>query len=257
MSIEPMLAAAPPSRQGMKCRPFAVVEAVSALERRTVSEMYDLYCTYYDSTSPALFEFDLQHKESVLLLRDGAGAVVGFSTIAIQSAKLDTGPVRAIYSGDTIIDRAYWGTQALAFTWLRYAGTVKARAPDYPLYWFLIVKGHRTYRYLSAFSIDFYPHWSTPTPAWARSVIERLARRQFDAAYDSERGVVSFPQSRGHLKQPWAAVEPEDAARPDVAFFLRSNPGYTRGEELVCLTELTPGNLRPLARRVFEQGLRQ
>jgi len=39
-------------------------------------------------------------------------------------------------------------------------------------------------------------------------------------------------------------------------FFLRSNPGYTSGDELVCLTELTSGKLRPLARRVFEQGLR-
>ena len=41
-----------------------------------------------------------------------------------------------------------------------------------------------------------------------------------------------------------------------MAFFLRSNPGYLRGEELVCLTELASDNLRPLARRVFEQGLR-
>jgi hypothetical protein len=54
----------------------------------------------------------------------------------------------------------------------------------------------------------------------------------------------------------WAAVEPEETSRPDVAFFLRSNPGYTQGDELVCLTELSCSNLRPLARRVFEQGLR-
>ena len=40
------------------------------------------------------------------------------------------------------------------------------------------------------------------------------------------------------------------------AFFLRRNPGYVRGDEMVCLTELAPHNLRPLARRVFEQGLR-
>jgi hypothetical protein len=163
--------------------------------------------------------------------------------------------VRAIYSGDTIIERSHWGTQALAFTWLRFAGTIKAQAPDRPLYWFLIVKGHRTYRYLSAFSIDFYPHWQRPTPPLARAIMQQLARQRFDAAYDSERGIVSFAQSRGHLRSIWAAVEPEEAARPDVAFFLRSNPGYTHGDELVCLTELSCSNLRPLARRVFAQGL--
>jgi hypothetical protein len=67
--------------------------------------------------------------------------------------------------------------------------------------------------------------------------------------------VVSFPSSRGHLKAEWAVIEETEASRRDVAFFLRSNPGYAGGDELVCLTELASHNLRPLARRVFEQGL--
>ena len=87
--------------------------------------------------------------------------------------------------------------------------------------------------------------------------MNQLARHRFNTAYDSERGVVSFQQSRGHLKPLWAEVEPGEALRPDVAFFLRSNPGYVHGDELVCLTELSSSNLRPLARRVFAQGLRQ
>jgi hypothetical protein len=131
---------------------------------------------------------------------------------------------------------------------------VKAEVPDLPLYWFLIVKGHRTYRYLSAFSIDFYPHWQTPTPAWAQALMTGLGRGRFGDAYDVHRGVVSFLQSRGHLKRAWASVDPDEALRPDVAFFLRSNPGYTHGDELICLTELCSANLRPLARRVFDQG---
>jgi hypothetical protein len=236
-------------------RPHAVVEGLSNLEGGIIDQMYDLYLRYYDATSPQLFQSDLQDKDFVVLLYDDAGAIVGFSSLAILSAEADGRRFRAIYSGDTIIDRAHWGTQALAFTWIRFAGTVKAQAPDVPLYWFLIVKGHRTYRYLSAFSVDFYPHWERPTPPWATSVMAGLARSRFDDAYDAERGVLSFPQSRGHLRPAWAAVEPDEASRPDVAFFLRSNPGYTRGDELVCLTELSSDNLRPLARRVFDQGL--
>jgi hypothetical protein len=87
--------------------------------------------------------------------------------------------------------------------------------------------------------------------------MQELAHQRFEEAYDSERGIVSFDRSRGHLRPMWAAVDPEEAARPDVAFFLRSNPGYTQGDELVCLTELSCSNLRPLARRVFAQGLRR
>src|SRR6185436_522698 len=136
----------------------------------------DLYGSYYEATSFALFESDLSDKDFAVVLRDEAGAVVGFSTLVILNTEIDGRWLRAIYSGDTIIARPYWGTQALAFTWLRFAGTVKAQVPECPLYWFLIVKGHRTYRYLSAFSIDFYPHWQAPTPPWAQSVMTGLAR---------------------------------------------------------------------------------
>ena len=241
-------------RHATKRRPQAYIKRLSALESRSISEMYDLFGVYYDATSRSLFDSDLSDKDFVVVLHDETGAVVGFSTLAILNVEIEGCPLRAIYSGDTIIDRAYWGTQALAFTWLRFAGAVKAQVPDCPLYWFLIVKGHRTYRYLSAFSVDFYPNWKTPTPCWAQSIMAGLARRRFKDAYDAERGVVSFQQSRGHLKPIWAAVEPDEASRPDVAFFLRNNPGYDHGDELVCLTELCSGNLRPLARRVFDQG---
>jgi hypothetical protein len=244
------------SRQKHASRLLAHVERSTSLEARTISQMYDLYATYYDATSPSLFERDLDDKDWLVVLRDEFGMLAGFSSLAIVDATIGGCCLRAIYSGDTIIERAHWGTQALAFTWLRFAGSIKAQAPDRPLYWFLIVKGHRTYRYLSAFSIHFYPHWQMPTPAWAHAIMQQLARQRFAEAYDSECGIVSFDRSRGHLRPMWAAVEPEETARPDVAFFLRSDPGYTRGDELVCLTELSCGNLRPLARRVFEQGLR-
>jgi len=243
-------------RERASSRLLAHVERRASLEGRTISRMYELYATYYDATSPSLFDKDLDDKDWVVVLRDESGMLVGFSSLAIVDATVDGRSLRAIYSGDTIIERAHWGTQALAFTWLRFAGSIKAQAPDRPLYWFLIVKGHRTYRYLSAFSVHFYPHWQMPTPPWARAIMRELARQRFDEAYDSERGIVSFARSRGHLRPMWATVEPEEAARLDVAFFLRSNPGYTQGDELVCLTELSCGNLRPLARRLFEQGLR-
>ena len=245
------------ARDLVKSRPLAYVEQRRNLASQTIRQMYDLYSTYYEATSLSLFESDLHGKDFVVLLHDSDGALAGFSSLAIVDTTVHGKPVRSIYSGDTIIDRAYWGTQALAFTWLRFAGTIKAQAPDCPLYWFLIVKGHRTYRYLSAFSIDFYPHWQVQTPTWAQSIMNQLARHRFNTAYDSERGVVSFQQSRGHLKPLWAEVEPDEALRPDVAFFLRSNPGYVHGDELVCLTELSSSNLRPLARRVFAQGLRR
>ena len=232
----------------------ATIDHVTSLDDRAIGAMFELYDAYYAATSRPLFESDLSNKDYVVTLREPSGQLAGFSTLDVMEAEIGGASLRAIYSGDTIIDYAHWGTQALAFTWIRFAGTIKACAPEKPLYWFLIVKGHRTYRYLSAFAVDFHPRWDRPTPAPARAIMDALAQRRFADAYDAKRGVVSFPRSRGHLKPQWAMIEPEEAARQDVSFFLRSNPGYTRGDELVCLTELAAANLRPLARRVFQQG---
>jgi hypothetical protein len=242
---------------GIKKRSLATsCEPISSLDEAVVRSMYAVFARHYDATSLSLFQKDLNNKDYAVVIRSEDGnAIVGFSTLAVMDTTLEGLPLRAIYSGDTIIDQAYWGTQSLSFNWLRFAGSIKAQAPETMLCWFLIVKGHRTYRYLSTFSRDFYPHWEHATTPWARRVMETLARKRFGEAFDAERCIVSFPESRGHLKSTLADVAADEAARPDVAFFLRQNPGYRQGDELVCVTELSLDNLRPLARRLFAQGL--
>src|SRR5262245_38979523 len=47
------------SRPERASRLLAHVERRANLEARTISQMYDLYATYYDATSPSLFEQDL------------------------------------------------------------------------------------------------------------------------------------------------------------------------------------------------------
>jgi len=144
--------------------------------------------------------------------------------------------------------------QDLVAAWGRLTGAVKADAPDVPLYWFLLVKGHRTYRYLKTFYRVFYPAYNRETPPEAQALLDHLAGQKFGRFYNPVTGVVHFPESRGHLKADWAEIPEKDRKRPDVRFFLERNPGYTRGDELVCLTELSRGNQAPLAARLFDAG---
>ena len=233
----------------------AEVWEVMRLSEALKAAMYGLYNTYYEATCPQRFFDDLNNKDTVILLRDEQGQLHGFSTLACISFEYQGVRHRAIFSGDTIVDDRYWGQHALAFSWIRHAGRIKAEERQTPLYWFLISKGYRTYRYLPVFSKSYYPHWRQPTPPREQSIINTLAWRRFGHHYDTDSGVVYFPESRGQLKPRWAKVLPQDLCRPEVQYFLRRNPGYARGDELVCLTELHPDNLRPLARRLFMQGL--
>jgi len=234
----------------------AEVRPVRDLSGTLRAAMYALYTRYYEATDEAVFQRDLDGKDRVVLTRDGMGCLRGFSSLALLRLPHTHGPgVRAIFSGDTIVDHRYWGQQALAFTWIRLAGDLAREEPATPLYWFLIVKGHRTYRYLHAFTRSYYPHFAAPTPGAEQDLLHRLATWRFAGNYRREAGLVRFPCSRGQLRSAWAEIEISDRGRPEVEYFLRLNPGYVNGDELVCLTRLQRDNLRPLARRLFEQGL--
>ena len=232
----------------------ATVIDVVKLDRDVRRAMYALFERYYLATSPQMFARDLASKDTVILLHDEENRLCGFSTLATCTMNVGGETIRIVFSGDTIVERAHWGSHALAFAWIRHIGKIAAQAPGIPLFWLLIVKGHRTYRYLPAWMLDFTPDWRHPADTWLTALKDATATARFGTAYDREAGVLRFAASQGHLAPEWAGVTPREALRPDVRFFLERNPGYARGDELVCLGELAASNLRPLMRRLFLQG---
>lgn len=231
------------------------IETVDVLHDGTVDTMFTLYSRYYDGTSEQLFRRDLADKQYVILLHDQSGELRGFSTAAVSKHEFEGETLRSFFSGDTIVDQSHWGQQALPMAWFRLTGHIKVAEPETPLYWFLLVKGHRTYRYLPTFFRVFFPTCKRETPHRYQALMDMLASERYGEAYDRDRGVVDFATSHGHLKSSWADIPDKDRQRPDVAFFLERNPGYVKGDELVCLTELAASNLRPLAERLFQTGM--
>ena len=232
------------------------VEPVATLDPDTEREMFSLYVRYYGGTCPKLFHADLAGKDYVIVLRDAHGRVQGFSTLAVSEHRFESLPLRVLYSGDTVVEHHYWGQQTLSFAWIRLTGAIKAQAPSVPLYWFLIVKGHRTYRYLRAFYRRFYPTHECETPRREKALMDMLAGQRFGDAYHPAEGLVRFPSSHGHLLPPWSGVPEKDRQKPDVVFFLERNPGYREGHELVCLAEIAQENQKPLVQRLFCDGMK-
>ncbi|HEY7673770.1 MAG TPA: hypothetical protein VH867_00885 [Burkholderiales bacterium] len=227
------------------------IAALGEVERR---EMFTLFARYYDGTSYERFASDFANKDWVLVLRDESGSLQGFSTLAVYERDFAGERVRVLFSGDTIVDERHWGQQALAFAWLRLAGGIKAKRPKARLCWFLISKGHRTYRYLSAFSREFHPAPGRTTPQRTRDLMNFLARDRFGEAYDSAAGILRFSGSPCRLRPDYTVIPEAHRRLPEVEFFLARNPGYASGDELVCLCELAADNLQPMARRAFLAG---
>lgn len=234
---------------GLRLRARSVDRA--GVGRECQEAMYSLYRSNYADTEVSVFSRDLAAKTHVIMLEDPSGILCGFSTLQIYETRARDRRVRVIYSGDTIIDPEHWGNPALAFEWIRLAGELKLQQPEIPLYWLLIVKGHRTYRFLPAFAYRYVPHHSDAADAMDIALRDELAREKFGAAFDPSSAVARFSQPQGRLRDALAEIPDHHRRLPEVAFFLERNPHYRRGDELVCLCELSAENLKPIARRVF------
>lgn len=216
--------------------------------------LYALYARHYDATDPERFVADFAAKDWVLTLHHGS-QLAGFSTQAVKRHITDSGlALLELFSGDTVIDPVYWGSQALSTEFARLAGYLARQHAPLPLYWLLISKGYRTWRYLPLFAREYWPNPACETPSSSQALLNELARARFGNAYDVATGLVRFESSQGHLQTKLATVRPNLACRPEVRFFLDRNPGYTQGDELVCLTQLTPPNLRGPVLRAFLSG---
>ncbi|WP_212800523.1 hypothetical protein [Pseudomonas sp. St316] len=218
--------------------------------------MFDIYAASYCDTSRARFNQDFKDKTHCIVLRDADEVIVGFTTLKLYEKTWFGKPIRVMFSGDTIIDREHWGSQRLAFAWMRLAGEIWQDRPDVPLYWFLICKGHRTYRYLDAVALSYAPRAGTVTDPGIQALMDYLAIDCFGQAYDPKTGVLSFEVPQGRLTTELAQVPAPHLRLENVLYFLEKNPRYAAGDELVCLCELHPDNLRPMVLRLFASALK-
>jgi hypothetical protein len=210
------------------------------------SEMYALLHEYFVGTNRARFEADLQEKDAVILLRDaGSGRVKGFSTLMRLNASIDGNDIVAFFSGDTIVDRDFWGETVLSRLWgqtvFAEADRVLSASPGTVIYWFLICSGYKTWRFLPVFSR-------------VQRILDALGSRKFGDQYVAESGIVRF---RDAMSLRSGVADLTDARRRDpyVAFFDRMNPGHVNGDELACLAEVSRANLTRAAQRMISRPL--
>lgn len=227
--------------------------AVSGLDDTLRSAMFALLDRHFEGVTTVQFDADLAAKSHAILLERG-DRLVGFTTLLAWRAEFVGEKIGAIYSGDTIVAPEAWNSPALSRAWI---GTVNwLRREELPgrCFWLLITSGFRTYRFLPVFWREYFPRPGHATPPWAQQLKDQLARERFGAAYDSASGIVRLPNPQ-RLRGPLAAIPAGREDDPDVAFFLARNPGHQRGDELVCLAELSEDNLTPAGRRMVANPL--
>jgi hypothetical protein len=229
----------------------ASLRAVTDLAPETIDAMYALMTTHYHHVRQDVFDQDLSRKDAVILLHEvETTRLCGFSTQVCFDHEHEGENLRILFSGDTIIHPDHWGGMQLPVMFGRMMQALKRAAPHRRLFWMLISKGFRTYRFLPVFFHQFYPRHDRPTPAWERSLMDALGRRRFSPSYDGVTGLIRGGEAAQSLRTDLADDRCHQT-RPDphIDFFFETNPGHARGDELLCLSEFDDSNLKPFILR--------
>jgi hypothetical protein len=204
-------------------------ELVRLLSNETMTGMFSLFQRYYDDVDEASFRQDLLEKDAVIVL-ESDGTICGFTTMKTFKVPCADREATVVFSGDTVVARQFWGEQVLATAWLRQLREIAQATPNTALYWLLIVKGHRTFRYMPTFARRYVPSVAGDDDRELIALRDVAAATLFCEAFDPATGIVRFARPRGRLAATWAEPTPREQARDDVAFFLRRNPGCREGD---------------------------
>lgn len=228
----------------------------SEITEEDITRMFHLMSTYYDNVAWNNFYSDLSEKEQVVILRDNARNIQGFSTLMtldIDTLKESGKDIKIVFSGDTVIEKKFWGSNKLLFVWGKYVMIDLAQKfPGVPLYWILISKGYTTYRFLPRHFIEFYPrHDISSIPQIEKNIMDIFGCSRYPGRYNSKTGIISSCRNSDRVKSGTGKIRPRHMENPDIAYFIKKNPGHTDGDELVCITRASLSNLKSDIRKWF------
>ncbi|MBN1952509.1 MAG: hypothetical protein JW801_15005 [Bacteroidales bacterium] len=224
------------------------IVSVHDLTPEQKDSMYQLMHNYYSHVHRDSFDHDLSEKNWVLMLREESGQeIAGFSTQMLFPFRHQGKELRILFSGDTIIRKEHWGSMALSLLFGELMIRILKEFGEHELYWLLISKGLRTYKYLPAFFLEYYPCSKCPTPPEIQELMHALGIFKFADSYSPEKGIILADREGQYLKPEYHAdAKP---SKPHEVFFYKANPGYIRGDELLCLTRLSLDNINPFIKR--------
>ncbi len=226
------------------------VYRLDEITQSDINSMYELMAMYYDNLKKENFISDLEKKSRLIILKDNDNQIKGFTTIVLYDATIENIKIKLLFSGDTIIHKDYWSNNDLAQVWIKNALELK-KGFDEKLYWLLISKGYKTYKYLSAFYKEFYPKYDKQTPNFEQKIIDFFGEKFYSKYYDKKTGIIKMNKTKDYLKEEYSKIPKEKLTDKNIEFFVHKNPLYYKGNELVCVAELDENNLNKAGKRVL------
>lgn len=238
----------------MNSKLFSKVINVKKLHEDDFKKMFALFSEYYENISFEKFKKDMLKKDCVIMLFNSEKLMKGFSSYVLLKKMLDQKEYLVLFSGDTVIDKDYWGQNVLSMAFFRVLVENKLKNPNTPFYWFLITKGYKTYLLLANNFATYFPRYDKPTDSFHLGLISSIGKELFGKHYDEESNTLKMANTTDRLKVDVAPIEKKLLMEnPKIEFFEKSNPNWINGDELCCIGKVDLG----LAKKFLIRSIRK
>lgn len=216
---------------------FKKIKHVSVVQ---LLEMHKVFIQYYHNADLQTFVTDMGKKTGVIILQEKySEKIVGFSTWTELAINQNGQQSIGIFSGDTVVEKKYWGNKELQKTFVKQLLKTKIHNPRTPVFWLLISKGYKTYLLLTNNFPKHYPSYQHNNIK-LEAVVDDYCQQLYPAAYNKEDRLLNFGDQYQHLKDDVAQIS-EDMTRqnPNIRHFAELNPSWHKGTELPCVGEVS------------------
>ena len=252
-------------KQGVIKAGFYPLEKITNAD---VDSMHSVFVKYYHNADYQTFVKDLKKKIGAILVKKiDDGTIVGFSTIGIIEKEIDKKKCMGIFSGDTVIEKEYWGLPNLQTAFLRFMIITRIKNPFVNFYWFLISKGYKTYLLMANNWDIYYPNYKKREDDKRKVIVKTFSNHLFNGFYDEQTGLLKFGEGYQKLKEDVADIDEEMKQKyPKISFFEEVNPTWREGTELPCLGDISwsfllwrpiPFALRKFRNKIFRSKSRE
>lgn len=227
-----------------KLVPYGKYMERARITMQQLKEMYEIYALYYENTKFSLFLSDFGNKHgAVLIFHPETHHIVGFSTMALHQFEFGRQRYTFVFSGDTVVQREFWGNRALQSTFMKLLIRLRLQYPLDEFYWLLISKGYKTYLLMANNYYVYYPHFEGKHQHLA-PVVEYYCKKFFPDYYNDNSQLLNFGEDYQPLKGEVAPITHNmRLENPKIDYFAKMNPTWQQGTELPCIGYLGWGDL--------------
>lgn len=236
--------------------PKSSVKKITDLSAIEAREMHQVFLKYYNNTYLNVFLDDISKKQYVLLMKDPkSNRIVGFSTIALLDLPYNGKTVKGLFSGDTILEKEYWGSRRWQLTWGLFCVKLKIKYLRTPFFWLLISKGYKTYMLMANNFIDYYPRIDKEDKDLA-DVVDSYCNQLYPQNYIKEQRILDFGNEYQNLQSHVAEIcDNLRENQPKIRFFEERNPNWRIGTELPCVAKIETKVLWKFIRKLANEKL--